>query len=233
MHAHRGFLDVAGMIHVCETRHLCLLLKPNAVFPELRVIVAMSPDTILFTTIPYNHLRSQHLWTRRKNTPLLPERASSGQSWSRRHQAWESSQQDSNLLGTWSHPSHTEVKDNNHVFHKVNSFLSRKSVECRSPAINVTETKPCFVCFENNENLRFKATFKGSKCRKSPKKKIIWQCLAYSRSIPLWRAHTDTKLPTRACSPLPQLPPPNSSSSQRGTKVGVGEHFVGQIKELK
>lgn len=172
MHAYRGFLDAAGMIHVCGARHLCLLLKPNAAFPDLRVIVAMSPDTILFTTIPYNHLRSQHL-TRSKNTLLLSERASSGQSWSRRHQAWESSQQDSNLLGTWSHPSHTEVKDNNHVFHKVNSFLSRNSVECRSPDINVTETKPCFVCFENNGNLRFKATFRVSKCRKSPKKKSL------------------------------------------------------------
>lgn len=36
LNVHRGFLDAAGMIYVCEARHLCSLLKLNAIFPELR-----------------------------------------------------------------------------------------------------------------------------------------------------------------------------------------------------
>lgn len=51
-----GFLGAVRMINVCKARHLCSFLKPNTVFPDLKVIMAVSPDTIFFSTIPYNHL---------------------------------------------------------------------------------------------------------------------------------------------------------------------------------
>lgn len=120
------------------------------------------------------------------------------------------------------------MKDNNHAFRTTNSFLSGKSVESRSPPINVTETKPGFVCLEN---WWFEATFMVSKFRKSPKK-CLWQGLAYSCSIPLWRAHTDTTLPTRAFPPPPTAPSQLPIFSKRNQSGGRGA-FCGPNKRAK